>query len=361
DTKLASLEQKQDIATRGVLLLCSFVSRGLQGNPGNQELLKGLADMSQMAVPQLATSKGSAAGGAVGLSGLKELEFISSALESSVHHSGNLPLDPAYTSQPTRQASYQASYQASATGFERQTSASAMAPAAAGIASRHSFGAGGAAAAAAAAAAIATVSGRSRGETPLHPISSLPSNKLAHSPPVTHARTLPSTYKSFSASVAYAFISPSLISKYLISPSLISPSLISPFRLTPFRPTPFRPTPFCPTPFRPTPFCPTPFRHAILLLIPFSSFPHPSFPNPIIPRANFHHSTIRSYPIPPSSSPPFCFSPKRPSYLPSSHHHFLSSFIPAFLTSSLSPFLPSTCQLSFFCMLASLILQPRHI
>ncbi|CAI5960620.1 unnamed protein product [Closterium sp. NIES-64] len=48
-------------------------------------------------------------GGAVGLSGLKELEFISSALESSVHHTGNLPLDPAYTYQPTRQASYQAS------------------------------------------------------------------------------------------------------------------------------------------------------------------------------------------------------------------------------------------------------------
>ncbi|CAI5504243.1 unnamed protein product [Closterium sp. Naga37s-1] len=165
DTKLASLEQKQDIATRGVLLLCSFVSRGLQGNPGNQELLKGLADMSQMAVPQLAAGKGAAAGGAVGLSGLKELEFISSALESSVHHSGNLPLDPAYTSQPTRQASYQASYQASAAGLERQTSASATAPAAAGIASRHSFGAGGAAAAAAAAAAIATVSGRSRGES----------------------------------------------------------------------------------------------------------------------------------------------------------------------------------------------------
>ncbi|CAI5952899.1 unnamed protein product [Closterium sp. NIES-64] len=240
DTKLASLEQKQDIATRGVLLLCSFVSRGLQGNPGNQELLKvrwgsfgglwglahmpqmavlqsatgkgitlqlspalpcapaicfplilsgpgghGLADMSQMAVPQLAAGKGAPAGGAVGLSGLKELEFISSALESSVHHtvvlsglkeleflssafesspwcttqwgcgcvageivgsgasvggavgqwgsgaislsglkklefissalessvhhSGNLPLDPAYTYQPTRQASYQAS------------------------------------------------------------------------------------------------------------------------------------------------------------------------------------------------------------------------------------------------------------
>ncbi|CAI5979888.1 unnamed protein product, partial [Closterium sp. NIES-65] len=86
DTKLASLEQKQDIATRGVLLLCSFVSRGLQGNPGNQELLKGLADMSQMAVPQLAAGKGAPAGGAVGLSGLKELEFISSALESSVHH-----------------------------------------------------------------------------------------------------------------------------------------------------------------------------------------------------------------------------------------------------------------------------------
>ncbi|CAI5979878.1 unnamed protein product [Closterium sp. NIES-65] len=100
DTKLASLEQKQDIATRGVLLLCSFVSRGLQGNPGNQELLKGradmsqmavpqgLADMSQMAVPQLAAGKGAPAGGAVGLSGLKELEFISSALESSVHHTG---------------------------------------------------------------------------------------------------------------------------------------------------------------------------------------------------------------------------------------------------------------------------------
>ncbi|CAI5490213.1 unnamed protein product [Closterium sp. Naga37s-1] len=128
-----------------------------------------------MAVPQLAAGKGAAAGGAVGLSGLKELEFISSALESSVHHSGkgagrggasgNLPLDPAYTSQPTRQASYQASYQASAAGLERQTSASATAPAAAGIASRHSFGAGGAAAAAAAAAAIATVSGRSRGES----------------------------------------------------------------------------------------------------------------------------------------------------------------------------------------------------
>ncbi|CAI5493105.1 unnamed protein product, partial [Closterium sp. Naga37s-1] len=165
DTKLASLEQKQDIATRGVLLLCSFVSRGLQGNPGNQELLKGLADMSQMAVPQLATGKGAAAGGAVGLSGLKELEFISSALESSVHHTGNLPLDPAYTSQPTRQASYQASYQASAAGLERQTSTSGAAPAAAGIASRHSFGAGGAAAAAAAAAAIATVSGRSRGDS----------------------------------------------------------------------------------------------------------------------------------------------------------------------------------------------------
>ncbi|CAI7823327.1 unnamed protein product, partial [Closterium sp. NIES-54] len=165
DTKLASLEQKQDIATRGVLLLCSFVSRGLQGNPGNQELLKGLADMSQMAVPQLAMGKGAAAGGAVGLSGLKELEFISSALESSVHHTGNLPLDPAYTSQPTRQASYQASYQASAAGLERQTSTSGAAPAAAGIASRHSFGAGGAAAAAAAAAAIATVSGRSRGDS----------------------------------------------------------------------------------------------------------------------------------------------------------------------------------------------------
>ncbi|CAI5984152.1 unnamed protein product [Closterium sp. NIES-64] len=217
DTKLASLEQKQDIATRGVLLLCSFVSRGLQGNPGNQELLKvspstllpmhqglahmpqmavlqsatgkgitlqlspalpcapaicfplilsgpgghGLADMSQMAVPQLAAGKGAPAGGAVGLSGLKELEFISSALESSVHHTGNLPLDPAYTYQPTRQASYQAS----TAGLERQTSASATAPAAAGIASRHSFGAGGAAAAAAAAAAIATVSGRSRGDS----------------------------------------------------------------------------------------------------------------------------------------------------------------------------------------------------
>ncbi|CAI5932823.1 unnamed protein product [Closterium sp. NIES-64] len=197
----------------------------------------GLADMSQMAVPQLAAGKGAPAGGAVGLSGLKELEFISSALESSVHHtvvlsglkeleflssafesspwcttqwgcgcvageivgsgasvggavgqwgsgaislsglkklefissalessvhhSGNLPLDPAYTYQPTRQASYQAS----TAGLERQTSASATAPAAAGIASRHSFGAGGAAAAAAAAAAIATVSGRSRGDS----------------------------------------------------------------------------------------------------------------------------------------------------------------------------------------------------
>ncbi|CAI5932803.1 unnamed protein product [Closterium sp. NIES-64] len=99
--------------------------------------------------------------GAISLSGLKKLEFISSALESSVHHSGNLPLDPAYTYQPTRQASYQAS----TAGLERQTSASATAPAAAGIASRHSFGAGGAAAAAAAAAAIATVSGRSRGDS----------------------------------------------------------------------------------------------------------------------------------------------------------------------------------------------------
>ncbi|CAI5979884.1 unnamed protein product [Closterium sp. NIES-65] len=49
---------------------------------------QGLADMSQMAVPQLAAGKGAPAGGAVGLSGLKELEFISSALESSVHHTG---------------------------------------------------------------------------------------------------------------------------------------------------------------------------------------------------------------------------------------------------------------------------------
>ncbi|CAI5932795.1 unnamed protein product [Closterium sp. NIES-64] len=258
DTKLASLEQKQDIATRGVLLLCSFVSRGLQGNPGNQELLKvrwgsfgglwglahmpqmavlqsatgkgitlqlspalpcapaicfplilsgpgghGLADMSQMAVPQLAAGKGAPAGGAVGLSGLKELEFISSALESSVHHtvvlsvlkeleflssafesspwcttqwcflwvgqwgqwgsgaislsglkklefissalessvhhSGNLPLDPAYTSNPLAKPPTKPQQQV----WSGKPLQSATAPAAAGIASRHSFGAEG--------------------------------------------------------------------------------------------------------------------------------------------------------------------------------------------------------------------------
>ncbi|CAI5489314.1 unnamed protein product, partial [Closterium sp. Naga37s-1] len=166
---------------------------------------------------------------------------------------------------------------------------------------------------------------------PPHPISSLPSNELAHSPPVTHARTLPSTDRSFSASVAYAFISPSLISPFLISPSLISPFLISPSLISPFLISPSLISPFLISPslispslispslispshtspslissslispslispFRLTPFRPTPFRHAILLLIPIPSFPHPSFPDPIIPSANF--------PIPPYGHTP---------------------------------------------------------
>ncbi|CAI5973746.1 unnamed protein product [Closterium sp. NIES-64] len=221
---------------------------------------------------------------------------------------------------------------------------------------------------------------------PPHPISSLPSNELAHSPPVTHARTLPSTDKSFSASVACV---------HFPFPHLPIPHLPLPHLPIPHLPIPHLPIPHLPIPHLPIPHLPIPhllIPHLPILHLPIP--PHPILPHPIPPchptphphslvspslLSRSHHSlsqlshpTIRSYPIPRpprhlhptplfpasshlpifrltkslSSSPPFCFSPKRPPCLPSSHHHFL----PSFLHSSLLPFLCSSliCQLSFF-------------
>ncbi|CAI5485304.1 unnamed protein product [Closterium sp. Naga37s-1] len=180
---------------------------------------------------------------------------------------------------------------------------------------------------------------------PPHPISSLPSNELAHSPPVTHARTLPSTDKSFSASVAYAFISSSLISPFLISPFLISPFLISPSLISPSLISPS----FI-SPFRLTPFCPTPFRHAILLLIPIPSFPHPSFPDPIIPSANFPippygHTPSRDLPVTSTRPLSSLLLPIFPSSASLKGLFFITSAIHPFYTHPLLPIhpIPKSC------------------
>ncbi|CAI5476186.1 unnamed protein product [Closterium sp. Yama58-4] len=198
---------------------------------------------------------------------------------------------------------------------------------------------------------------------PLHPIPSLPSNERAHSPPVTHSHTLPSTYKSFSASIAYAFISPSLISAFLTSPSLISafltnPSLISAFLISPSLISPCHPisnsSPY-PSSRNPStskaiifsfPPLPAPFLHVSHLpyLTSISPTQPPSLLSPCHPFSSPPSSPASLHPLP-SASPP--------SVLPTSLPPIITCCLPSFLHSSLPPFLPSSfasCH-SFACLL----------
>ncbi|CAI5531928.1 unnamed protein product [Closterium sp. Naga37s-1] len=117
-------------------------------------------------------------------------------------------------------------------------------------------------------------------------------------------------------SPTHPLLSPSILSPSILSLSLLSPSLL--FQTHNFL-IPSSPRPFPPCLPSAVPHLPLFLASSILI----SSLP------PIL-LLTFLPSL--------SSSPPFCFSPPRPPYLPSSHHHFL----PLFLHSSLLPFLRSS-------------------
>lgn len=75
--KMGTIEEKQDFANHGIVLLCRFVMQGLEGQR-HPELVQGLHAYSKS--PPSVTRSLSFGGTS---SGLKELEFISTQLESS--------------------------------------------------------------------------------------------------------------------------------------------------------------------------------------------------------------------------------------------------------------------------------------
>lgn len=80
--KIDTLQVKQDIATQGIVLLCRFV-QGLEGSGRRQpEVIKGLSSYAQLQAPNASRPSTPLSGG------LKELEYISTQLESKVNGKG---------------------------------------------------------------------------------------------------------------------------------------------------------------------------------------------------------------------------------------------------------------------------------
>eukprot|EP00897_Mesotaenium_endlicherianum_P002689 jgi/Mesen1/2448/ME000158S01647 len=85
ECKFESLEQKQDFANQGIVLLCRFVMQGIEGN-AQPELVKGLHAYSRSPMSRSNSLPQSP--------GLKELEFITQSIEGTDKKPFPFPLPP---------------------------------------------------------------------------------------------------------------------------------------------------------------------------------------------------------------------------------------------------------------------------